>query len=262
MSFKDWLTGDKVTNTGIEYSPIYWITLSVVLLILILLIVFCALKKIPNKIKQNVLMGIAIFQLAFEVIWRIIFAVFKGSTFVNLWPMYPCNLGGIIVPIVCLFNSKKGKDLFYLFAFVGALLSFALPGNMYSFDYMAFPLLKSALQHTGILIIPAMEYSMGKYRPSIKDYPLLFVGCLIHFLNCEGIDEWLGLDPATNDYMYLRQGYPFEIPGIPSPFVTIIFALIVFAILLIILNPKESIAYIKGKFNLLFSKQKKHVKGE
>ena len=62
--------------------------------------------------------------------------------------------------------------------------------------------------------------------------------------------------------MYLRQGYPFEIPGIPSPFVTIIFALIVFAILLIILNPKESIAYIKGKFNLLFSKQKKHVKGE
>ena len=109
MSFKDWLTGDKVTNTGIEYSPIYWITLSVVLLILILLIVFSALKKIPNKIKQNVLIGIAIFQLAFEVVWRIIFAVFKGSTFVNLWPMYPCNLGGIIVPIVCLLNSKKRK---------------------------------------------------------------------------------------------------------------------------------------------------------
>ena len=79
MSFKDWLTGDKVTNTGIEYSPIYWITLSVVLLILILLIVFSALKKIPNKIKQNVLIGIAIFQLAFEVVWRIIFVVFKIS---------------------------------------------------------------------------------------------------------------------------------------------------------------------------------------
>ena len=60
MSFKDWLTGDKVTNTGIEYSPIYWITLSVVLLILILLIVFSALKKIPNKIKQNVLIPIFI----------------------------------------------------------------------------------------------------------------------------------------------------------------------------------------------------------
>ena len=258
MSFRDWLTGDGVTNTGIEYSPIYWATLCIVLFVLISLIIFCTIKKIPYKIKQNVLIGIAIFQIFFEIFWRIIFIVFKGATFTTLWPMYPCNLGGIIVPIICLLNSKKGKDLFYVFAFVGACLSFALPGTMYSFDFMAFPLLKSALQHTGILIIPAMEYAMGKYKTSIKEFPLLFVGCLIHFLNCEGIDEWLGLDPATNDYMYLRQGYPFEIPGIPSPFVTITFALIIFAILLFALGPKESISEVKkwaNNIKLSFTKK-------
>lgn len=256
MTFEDWLTGDKVTNIGVEYSIIYWITSIVVLTILILLIIFSFLKSVPNKIKQNLLVGIAIFQLIFEIVWRIIFVIFKGSTFVDIWPAYPCNLGGILVPIICIINSKKGKDLFYLFAFVGACLSFALPGEMYSYDYMTFPILKSALQHTGILFIPAMEYAMGKYRPTIKDYPLLFVGCLIHLLNTEGVDEWLGLDPATNDYMYLRQNYPFEIPGIPSPFVTSIFALIVFAILLIALSPKESIGIIKNKWNELISKFK------
>ena len=258
MSFRDSFTGDAVTNTGIEYSPIYWPTLCLVSFVLVSLIVFCTIKKIPYKVKQNVLIGIAIFQIFFEIFWRIIFIVFKGATFTTLWPMYPCNLGGIIVPIICLLNSKKGKDLFYVFAFVGACLSFALPGTMYSFDFMAFPLLKSALQHTGILIIPAMEYAMGKYKTSIKEFPLLFVGCLIHFLNCEGIDEWLGLDPTTNDYMYLRQGYPFEIPGIPSPFVTITFALIIFAILLFVLGPRESINEVKkwaNNIKLSFTKK-------
>ena len=49
--------------------------------------------------------------------------------------------------------------------------------------------------------------------------------------------------------MYLRQGYPFEIPGIPSPFVTITFALIIFAILLFALGPKESISEVKKWVN-------------
>ena len=245
MSFRDWLTGDGVTNIGTEYSFLYWMTLLFTLLILGGLIALCLIKKVPYKVKQNVLVGVSIFHIAFEVLWRIVYIAFKNATFASLWPMYPCNLGGIIVPIVCLMNSKRGKDLFYVFGFVGACLSLMLPGNMYSYDFMAFPLFKSALQHTGILLIPAMEYAMGKYRPSIKDFPLLFVGSLVHIFNAEAIDQWIGLEPAVNDYMYLRQGYPFTIPGIPGPFVTCGCGLVVFALLLFILNPKQSINDLK-----------------
>ena len=52
-------------------------------------------------------------------------------------------------------------------------------------------------------------------------------------------------EPAVNDYMYLRQGYPFTIPGIPGPFVTCGCGLVVFALLLFILNPKQSINDLK-----------------
>ena len=73
MSFRDWLTGDGVTNTGIEYSPIYWATLCIVLFVLVSLIVFCTIKKIPYKVKQNVLIGIAIFQIFFEIFLLILY---------------------------------------------------------------------------------------------------------------------------------------------------------------------------------------------
>lgn len=259
MSFHDWLTGDGLTNTGVEYSLLYWITLVITLAILGTLIALSLSKKVSYKVKQRVLIGVSIFHISFEVLWRIVYIIFKHSSFASIWPMYPCNLGGIIVPIVCLLNTKKGKDLFYAFGFIGACLSFALPGDMFCYNFMAFPLFKSALQHTGILLIPSMEYAMGKYRPSIKDFPMLFVGCLVHIFNVEAIDQWLGLEPAINDYMYLRQGYPFTIPGIPSPFVTCAFGLLIFAIFLFVLNPKKSINDLKewwAKLKNRFSKEK------
>ena len=68
------------------------------------------------------------------------------------------------------------------------------------------------MQHTGILLIPAFEYASGTFRPSVRTYPWLIVGCLIHSFNCEVIDRWFGL---TEDYMFFRSDMPFVIPGVP-----------------------------------------------
>ena len=44
-------------------------------------------------------------------------------------------------------------------------------------------------------------------RPSLKDYGWIVAGCLIHLVNCEGINRLFGF---TEDYMYLRSDLPFE----------------------------------------------------
>ena len=50
-------------------------------------------------------------------------------------------------------------------------------------------------------------------RPSLKDYGWIVAGCLIHLVNCEGINRLFGF---TEDYMYLRSDLPFVIPGVPQ----------------------------------------------
>ena len=110
-------------------------------------------------------------------------------------------------------NLRRGKQLLYLFGFIGGVLTFAMPDGIFCQDVLVFPILKSILQHTGLLLIPAIEYVSGSYRPSLKDYGWIVAGCLIHLVNCEGINRLLGF---TEDYMYLRSDLPFVIPGVPQ----------------------------------------------
>lgn len=52
----------------------------------------------------------------------------------------------------------------------------------------------------------------------------VFVGLLIHLVNCEGITRLLGFD---GDYMFFRSGMPFVIPGVPQYITLSVFALFV-----------------------------------
>lgn len=241
--FIKWLTGDMGDPVSTEYPLIYWISLMIVILVLVAIWFIASSKKIDDKTKKWTLCGIAIFHLAFEVGWRIIYVVFKHTTFPWLWPMYPCNLGGVILPIIALTNWKTGKKIFYLFGFVGAILTFAMPGDIFNKDVMNFPILKSVLQHTGLLMIPLFEYASGTFRPSMRYYLWLVGGCLVHLFNCEVVDRWFGLE---GDFMYMRSGLPFVIPGVPSWLTLSVFGLIVFAILSFILDYRDSIAFFKS----------------
>ena len=241
--FRKWLSGDMGTPGEYMYQPIHLYSTAAVTAVL-LLVCFIAVRNMGNAHKNRMLLvSISIFQLAFEALWRLIYVFANGDTFVNWWPLYPCNLGGILIPLFAIMNWKTGKKMFYLFGFVGGCLTFAMPDGIFATDVMVFPVLKSILQHTGLLLIPALELVSGTFRPTLKDLGWVICGCFVHLLNCEVIDRWLGF---TGDYMFFRSGMPFVIPGVPQWITLSVFALIVLAVLSFLCDIKGSLAFLKG----------------
>jgi uncharacterized membrane protein YwaF len=241
--FKDWLTGNMGIGGDYIYTAIHWWTLAAVLAICGLVFGIAFAKRQNTAIGRRILVVVAVFQLSFEILWRLIYVFVAGDSVRNWWPMYPCNLGGILLPIFALTNCKKGKQMFYLFGFVGGVLTFAMPDGIFSNNIFVFPILKSVLQHTGLLLIPVLEYISGEYRPTLKDIGWVILGCLVHIVNCEGIDRLLGF---TGDYMFFHSGLPFVIPGVPQ-FITIsVFALMVFILLCFLSDIKGSVKFLKS----------------
>lgn len=238
-----WLTGHMGTPGEYMYQAIHWYTLAAVGLVTVLLSVLQHRSRANAHACRGVIVAVSIFQLLFEVLWRLVYLLIKGDSILSWWPTYPCNLGGILIPIIALMDLKTGKKLFYLFAFVGAVLTFALPEGIFCTDVLVFPILKSILQHTGILLIPLLEYIGGTFRPTLKHMGWVTAGCLVHLINCEGIDRLLGF---TGDYMFFRSGLPFVIPGVPQ-FITLSgFALIVLSLLSFLCDISGSMAFLRS----------------
>ena len=129
--FIDWLSGNLGNEGEFMYKEIHIVSTIIVVTILIILSIIASLKKISDKNKRIIINVVAIFQLSFEVLWRAIYLFVFDTELVNLWPMYPCNLGGVIIPIVALINNRTMKDMFYVFGFVGACLTFAMPEGIF-----------------------------------------------------------------------------------------------------------------------------------
>ena len=192
--FRDWLIGNMGNEGEFQYQSIHIVSTLIVVAVCVILCIIASLKCISDKNKRIILIAIAVFHIAFEITWRLIYIFVKQCEPNQLWPMYPCNLGGVLIPIIALTNKRFLKDMFYLFGFVGACLTFAMPEGIFCRDVMSFPILKSVLQHTGLLLIPSFEFFSKTYRPTIKRFYLLFIGCAIHLFNCEVFDRWLGLE--------------------------------------------------------------------
>lgn len=241
---KNWLIGNMGTAGDYMYTAIHWWTLAAVALASLLILGTAFVLRRNQKACRTILVAVSVFQLVFEIGWRLIYLFVKNDSILCWWPMYPCNLGGILLPIFALLNWKTGKKMFYLFGFVGGVLTFAMPDGIFSNSVFVFPILKSVLQHTGLLLIPALEYISGKYRPSLKDLGWVIAGCFVHILNCEVIDRLLGF---MEDYMFFRSDLPFVIPGVPQFITLSVFALVVFALLCFLCDIKGSLEFLKNK---------------
>ncbi len=241
---KNWLTGNMGTPGEYAYQAMHlYSVLGVVLAVGILAVLAGFLRKDPAK-SRRLLVIVASFQLGFELLWRLIYLLVGGASLRSMWPLYPCNLGGILIPLFALLDWRRGKKLFYLFGFVGGCLTFAIPNGIFCNSIFVFPILKSVLQHTGLLIIPMLACISGDYRPTLRDMGWVTLGCVIHTVNCEGIDRLLGF---TGDYMFFRSGLPFVIPGV-SQFITLsVFALLVLALLSFVCDVPGSLAFLKGR---------------
>ncbi len=224
-TIRNWLIGNMGTPGEYQYQTMHLASTLVVLLCVIAVAVY---GRRGGTRKRKLLVAISVFQLIFEVLWRLVYFFIKQDTLVSLWPVYPCNLGGILIPIIALCNWKTGKKMFYLFGFIGGLLTFAMPEGIFCSDVLSFPILKSILQHTGLLLIPMLEYADGTYRSNLRHFGWCVLGCAIHVINCEGIDRLLGF---TGDYMFFRSGLPFVIPGVPQFITMSVFGLLIMALL-------------------------------
>ncbi len=241
-TLRRWLIGDMGAVGEFQYQSIHIYTVLAVAAACLLVVWLGCSRKLDAAKKRRCLVGISIFQLAFEVFWRVIYVTVKGDTLLCWWPAYPCNVGGILIPIIALCNWERGKKMFYLFGFVGGILTFAIPEGIFCRDVMSFPILKSVLQHTGLLLIPILEYTMGSFRPNLRHMGWVIVGLLIHLCNCEVITRWLGL---TGDYMFFRSGLPFVIPGVPQAITLSVFALLVLVVLCFASDWKGSVQCLK-----------------
>ena len=251
-NLRSWLVGDMGIPGEYMYKPIHWYTLAAVGAVIAALIIWQLCIRKNASASRGLLVAVCVFQLAFEIIWRLVYLLIKGDSILDWWPMYPCNLNGILIPIIALLNWKTGKKVFYLFGFVGGVLTFAMPDGIFCTDVLVFPVLKSILQHTGILIIPLLEYISGGYRANVKDMGWVVSGCLLHLVNCEGIDRLLGF---TGDYLFFRSGLPFVIPGVPQFITLSVFALLVLSLLSFLSDIKGSLAFLRtlGKKNTVRS---------
>jgi uncharacterized membrane protein YwaF len=238
-----WLIGDMGAQGEFQYQAIHLYTVLVVAAVCLAVILIGSSKRVSLAKKQCLLKGIALFQLFFEIGWRLIYLSIKGDSISSWWPCYPCNLAGILIPDIVLCKWETGKKLFYLFGFVGAVLTFALPEGIFCRDVMSFPILKSVLQHTGILLIPVLEYCMGTFRPTLRHMGWVIVGLLVHLFNCEVITRWLNF---TGDYMFFRSGLPFVIPGVPQYITLSVFALLVLVGLSFASDPAGSMETLKS----------------
>lgn len=238
-----WLIGDMGAQGEFQYQAIHLYSVLAVAVVCALVALVGGSKKVSAAKKQRLLVCISIFQLAFELAWRLIYVTVKGDDILCWWPLYPCNLGGILLPIIALCNWGTGKKMFYLFGFVGGVLTFAIPDGIFCRDVMSFPILKSVLQHTGILMIPILEYAMGSFRPSLRHMGWVVAGLLAHLANCEGITRLLGF---TGDYMFFRSGMPFVIPGAPQPITLSVFALLVLVALCFASDCRGSVEFLRS----------------
>lgn len=235
-TIRRWFAGDMGVPGAYEYTLMHYVVIGVVVVGAIVCAILGANKRISDKSKRKIILGIAIFQLAFEVFWRVIFLTIKKSAWVDIYPMYPCNLNGILLPLAVLFDNKIMKKMFYLFGFIGGVLTFVMPDGIFSTSVFVFPILKSVLQHTGLIFIPVFEYASKKYVPNIKDFGWTLLGTIIHFINCEVIDlHVLGL---TGDYMFYRSGLPFVIPGVSQYITLTVFGIIVIVLILLVSDVK------------------------
>lgn len=238
-----WLIGDMGTPGEYMYQGIHlWSAAAVIVLFSLTVLLGFRLRG-SKKTSKRLLNSIAAFQLFFEVFWRLVYLFVKGDSVLCWWPVYPCNLGGILIPVIALTSLRRGKQLFYLFGFVGGVLTFAYPEGIFCSDVLSFPILKSILQHTGLLLIPALEYVSGSYRPSIKDLGWVVCGCFVHIFNCEVISRLLGF---TGDYMFFRSGLPFVIPGIPQFITLSVFAFLVLAALSFLCDIKSAKQFVQS----------------
>ncbi|MGI6213892.1 MAG: hypothetical protein ACOYIQ_05020 [Christensenellales bacterium] len=236
-------TGEGGVPGDFSYGTIHIVSV-IVLAALCIVLTAIGLRK-DQKGKRRIILAIAALGLGFEIFWRAVWLAQKADL-IELYPFYPCNLAGIIIPIIAFTNNRILKELFYFFAFVGGVVTFTIPQGIFTNQYLNFYILKSILQHYAIVLIPFFEFFNKTYQPRFKNFYLTIIGMVIHLFNSEFVPK-LAFNKYGTDYIFLRSGLPFVIPGVPGWLTLSVFAIIVVIAAYILMDFKGFLRAIKRK---------------
>ena len=243
MFTSDFWTGGGGVPGDFTFGTIHIAAIAVLIALCIALTLAGLLSG--KKGKRKIIVSVAIFSLLFEIFWRAVFLIRQVDP-IELYPFYPCNSAGIIIPLIALSNNKVLKELFYLFAFIGGVVTFVMPQDIFVNQYLNFGILKSILQHYAIVLIPVIEFFTKTYKPKFKHFYLTIIGMLIHLVNSEFIPKYVfGLQ--NTDYIFLRSGLPFVIQGVPGWLTLSVFAIIVVFVCYILMDFKGFLRAIKKR---------------
>lgn len=208
--------------------------ISVIILIVVTVLMCIVGSKMSRQNQRKVVVVVSVFALAFEVFWRGVW-VGRGVPLAETWPLFPCHLGAVLVPLIALLNNKTLKEIFYVFAFLGGIVTFFYPLEVFTNSVLNFDIVKNLFHHMLIIFIPVFEFFTGQFKPKFKRVWLGLLAMFFHLLNSEYFSRILGLD---GDYIFLRSGIPFVIPGVPQVFIMGTIGGIVIILFYAVLDPK------------------------
>lgn len=167
-------------------------------------------------------------------IWEII--QYGNLRWETTLPLYLCSLFWILMPFVAF--SPKGKRLNRVamscvctVCLLGGILGtvFNVYINMYSF--LSFVVIRSLIYHFFMMLIPAILWCTGYYKPQIEDAFLAFTPVLVLLIPCLIVDRQFGWD-----YCYLNGGIgtPLEMISKSMPIST--FVILLYGGLLLVVN--------------------------
>lgn len=244
MSPNFW-TGEGGVEGDFSYGLIH--ILSIVFVVASCIILTVMGTKMNKENKRKTIILLATFGIGFEVFWRIVYLI-NGSPLIDLYPFYPCNLAGILIPLIALSNKRMLKEVFYLFALIGGIVTYVMPEGVFVYQVLTFGILKSILQHWAIIVIPVFEFVNKIFRPKFKYFYLTIIGMLVHLINSEFVPKMFGI--FKTDYIFLYSGLPFVIPGVPGWLTLSVFGMLVVVLVYALLD-------IKGCKKLLARKGEK-----
>ena len=104
----DFWTGSGGVPGDFSYGTIHMVSAAALILVTA---VMCVIGTQMKKSSQRkVIVAAAVFSIVFEIFWRLVF--WKNEVkLIDLWPFYPCNLAGILVPLIAL-SKKTPADYF------------------------------------------------------------------------------------------------------------------------------------------------------
>lgn len=219
-------------------------------------ILSCIAMKDKSKRKIEIFLKIAAVVIVFfdPLYWLWEHQTHGRFDFATTLPLYLCSLFWMLMPIAAFCKDGVLKRIAISnICTIGLLCGvFGIVFNVYldRYSFFAFVPMRSLIYHVIMVVVPAILWTSGYFRPKRKDCLLGFIPVIVLLVPCLILNKLFGWD-----YCYTAGGIGTPLERIsahmPRPaFLIILFGSIFLMVLLMFYRQviKDFIAYIRNKY--------------